>query len=335
MAQPTVSQVHVNVPLSYLSNVYAQEESAFVAGRVFPTVPVQNKSDVYWTFDRSDFNRNQMRKRAPGTESAGGGFKIDATGTYNCDVWSLHKDLDDQTRANADPGLNLDSSSVRWLTTQYLISREVNWAAAYFTTGVWTALRTGVSAAPGANQVLQWNDSSSTPIQDVRDAKRTVQITSGGFRPNKLVLGRQVFDTLCDHPDFIDRIKYGQTPGAPAKVTLDAMAGLFEVEEVLVMDGIQNTGAESNLALNSGESNALIGGKAALLIYTPATYGLQTPSCGYTFVWNGLFGATGMGSRIKSFYMPWIESTRIEIDAAYALKVVSADLGCFFTTVIA
>lgn len=345
MAQPTLSDVHVNALLTNLSLMYAQEEAAFVARRVFPIVPVTKASDRYVVYSRADFNRNQMRKRAPSTESAGGGYKIDNTPTYSVDVWSLHKDIDDQVRANADAILNLDLEATRWLVNQSLISREVDWASNFFG-NVWTTLKTGVAAAPGANQFLQWNDANSSPIKDVRDAKRSVQL-AGLYRPNKIVLGRPVFDALCDHPDFIDRIKYGQTPGRPARVTLDAMAGLFELDEVLVMDAILNTGPEGvgpdsgGTDINAGESNKFIGGasgvdgKAALLLYVPPAPGIMTPGAGYTFSWTGFFGATVAGERIKQFYIPQIESTRVEMDAAYAHKLVGKDLGCYFATAIA
>jgi hypothetical protein len=49
-----------------------------------------------------------------------------------------------------------------------LIAREVTWASKYFTTGVWTGAVTGVSGAPGANQVKQWNDAARRPIEDVK-----------------------------------------------------------------------------------------------------------------------------------------------------------------------
>lgn len=332
MAQPTLSDVHVNALLTNLSNMYMQEEEAFVATRVFPIVPVQKASDRYLTYSRADFNRNTMRKRAPSTESAGGGYKIDNTPTYSVDVWALHKDIDDQVRANADAVLSLDMEATRWLVNQSLISRENDWAAAFFA-NVWTTLVTGVSSAPSTNQVLQWNDQNSSPIVDIRNAKRAVQL-AGLYRPNKLVLGRPVFDTLCDHPDFVDRIKYGQTPGKPAKVTLDAMAGLFELDEVLVMDSIINNGVEG-VTLNGNESNAFIGNKAALLLYTPSAPGIQTPGSGYTFSWTGYFGAALNGTRMKSFYIPQIASTRVEIEAAYVHKLISADLGAYFASIIA
>ena len=45
---------------------------------------------------------------------------------------------------------------------------------------------------------------------------------------------------LCDDPDIVDRLKYGQTAPRPAQVTKEAMAALFELDEIMVMDGIYN-----------------------------------------------------------------------------------------------
>jgi hypothetical protein len=323
--------------------MYTQEEENFVASRVFPIVPVQKASDRYVVYSRADFNRNTMRKRAPSTESAGGGYNLDNTPTYSVDVWALHKDIDDQIRANADAVLNLDLEATRWLTSQFLISKEIDWATNFFAPSLWTTNITGVAAAPAAGQVLQWNQASSTPIKDIRTAKQTVQLADGGFRPNKLVLGRPVFDVLCDHPDFVDRIKYGQTAPQPAQVTRSTMAQIFELDEVLVMDGIVNTGIEgaapdSGGALNANELNAFIGGgggKAALLVYTPSAPGLMTPGAGFTFAWTGYFGATVAGTRIGNFYIPQVKSMRMEMEAAYAHKLAGKEMAAFFNTIVA
>jgi hypothetical protein len=42
--------------------------------------------------------------------------------------------------------------------------------------------------------------------------------------PNIAVFSRPVFDKLVDHPDFIDRTKYGQTAPNPAMATRRIMA---------------------------------------------------------------------------------------------------------------
>ena len=132
MPQPTLGDVHVNRPLTNISVAYSQEAAGveFVADRAFPAIPVENKSDLYWTYNRADFNRDEMQKRALASESAGSGYDLNSTGTYNCDVWALHKDVDDQIRANSDSPLSPDRDATIFLTNKALIRRENQWAVA-------------------------------------------------------------------------------------------------------------------------------------------------------------------------------------------------------------
>lgn len=338
---PTASDVHVNKPLTNISIAFFQDAQAFVADRVFPNIPVQKQSDRYFRYDRADLMRDTMKKRAPGTESAGGGYKLDNTPTYFCDVWALHKDIDDQIRANADDPLNMDRDATMFLSEQAMISREVQWMSTFFTTGVWTGVTgsaadiTGVAASPSTNEVLQWNDASSTPIEDVRAYGDTIhQLT--GKRANKLTLGRQVWTQLVDHADLVDRVKYSGGVGNsnPAMVTRQAVASILELEQVLVADGIKNTAAE-NPSFETAMSLSFIAGKNGLLSYAPPSASILQPSAGYTFSWTGLMGAGSMGGRVKRFRMENLESDRVEIQMAYDHKAVSTDCAVFFSSIVA
>ena len=254
---------------------------------------------------------------------------MDNTPTYYCPVFAFHKDIDDQTLANADAVLNLDREAVTYVTQKALIKREKLWVNGYFKAGVWTNDYTGVASAPSGAQFLQWNDANSTPIENVRALKRKI-LESTGFEPNVLTLGRPVYDALVDHPDIIDRIKYGQTPGSAAVAGRDSLARLFEVERIEVSNAIENAAKEGQTA-----SHAFIAGKAALLTYSAPAPGLMTPSAGYTFSWTGHMGAGNEGGRIKQFRMEPLASDRVEIEMAWATKLVAADLGAFIASAVA
>lgn len=326
--QPTPGDVHVNTPLTNISIAYLQNAANFVAARVFPNIPVSKQSDRYYTYERGDFNRDEMAERAPGTESAGSGYRLDNTPTYYAPVYAIHKDIPDQVRSNADAMLNQDREAVAFVTHKALIKREKIWVNRYFAGGIWTFDYDGVASAPGANQVLQWSDANSNPIENVRFAKRAI-LESTGFEPNKLVLGRAVYDVLLDHPDIIDRVKYGQTPGAPAMASRQKLAELFEVDSIEVSNAIENTAKEGQTAAHS-----FIAGKKALLTYAAPNPGLMTPSAGYTFSWTGHLGAGAEGNRIKQFRLEQIASDRVEIEMAFDAKLVAADLGFFWDSIV-
>lgn len=320
--QPGLGDVHVDRPLTNVSVAYIQRAEGFVADRVFPRVPVGKKSDKYFRYPREFFLRDEMQQRAPGTESAGVTYALEQD-SYSCDVWALHVNVADQVRDNADNPLQPDREATELLTQQALLRREKSWAAAFFATSIWTNERAGVASGPTGTQFLRWDEAASTPIEDVRTAKRTVH-GSTGMRPNKLVLGRAVYDALLDHPDLVGRVDRGQTTGT-ALVMRQTLAALFELDEVLVMDGIENTAVEG-----AAGSYSFIGGKHALLVYAPPSPSLMVPSAGYTFVWSGFMGAGNMGNRIKRFRMEHLSSDRIEIETAFDQKLVAADLGAFF-----
>lgn len=329
MPQPTAGDVHVNRPLTNISIAMVQDAANFVAARVFPSISVASKSDTYYVYDRGEFNRDEMEERAPSTETAGGGYTVDATPTYNCRLHGFHKDIDDQIRSNADSQFQLDREATIFVTNKALVKREKLWVSKFFAGGLWTNDWDGVSAGPGANQVLQWSDPASTPIENVRAAKTSV-LESTGFRPNTLVLGQRVADALMDHPDFVDRVKYGQTNGGPAMVDEAVLARLFGVERVMVMAAIENTAAKG-----ATNAHSFIGGKKALLCYSAPTPGLMTPSAGYTFSWTGHLGAGAEGNRIKKFRMENLSSDRVEIEMAFDQKMIAADLGFFWDTIVA
>jgi hypothetical protein len=325
MPQPTRGDVHVNAPLTNISIAYIQNSRNFIADRFFPNIPVSKQSDRYYTYDRGDFNRDEMKRRAPGTESAGGGYALDNTPTYYCPVWAYHKDVDDQVRANSDSVLGPDRDATIFVSQKALIRRERSFAANALVTGVWTNEKTGVNSdVNAATEFLIWNDANSDPITDIRTAKRTV-LELTGFEPNKLALGKAVYDALVDHPDLVDRVKYGQTPGAPAEVNASSLAQLFDLDEVLVSKAIHNSAAK-----NATESSAFISGNHALLAYVAPNPGIMIPSAGYTFSWNGWMGASSMGHRIKRFRMEHLESDRVEAQMAFDHNIVAADCGYFF-----
>ena len=96
MGQPTRSQVHaIDVPLTNVSTAYWQDDDQFIATKVFPVIPVEHKTDKFYTYTKADWFRDEAKPRADASESAGSGWGM-STGSYSCDVFALHKDIGDQ-----------------------------------------------------------------------------------------------------------------------------------------------------------------------------------------------------------------------------------------------
>lgn len=319
MPQPTTTDVHVDAILTNISVAYIQEQGNFIANTVFPSVPVEKQSDKFFKYTKGDWFRDEAQLRAPATESAGSGYGL-STDNYSTKVYAFHKDVDDQVRANSDTPLNPDRDATTFVTQRMLLRQEIDWSSTYFTTGVWATDKTG-----GTDFTVWSNYTSSDPIEDIEAGKSTM-LTSTGFMPNTLVLGYDVFRQLRHHPDVVDRIKYTSSE-VPAEGILSR---LFGVDRVLVTRAIKNSGAEG-----AADSFAQVHGKNAALYYVAPSPGLLTPSAGYQFVWRGVSDGMGQNIGITRFRMPELRADRIEAQMAWDYKVVSSDLGYFFSGCVA
>lgn len=324
MPQPTRSQVHIDRPLTNISVAFQQNQSDYIAARVFPQVPVQKQSDQYFTYDKDQWFRTDAQVRAPSTESAGSGYTLN-NDNYFAFPYALHKDIDDQLRANADSPINLEREATQFVTNQLLLKRDKDWATNYFGASIWTSDRTGVSAAPTGAQFLQWDQAGSDPIQDIQDEAIAQKVLTG-LMPNTLVIGQEVYNVLRNHAAVTERIKYTRDT---LNITPALLAQAFDVRRVLVASAVENTAAEGAAA-----SMSFIYGKAGLLCYAAPNPGLMTASAGYIFSWTGLLG-NAFGTTISRFRMDELKSDRVEGEMAYDMKVVAPDLGSFFATAIA
>ena len=333
MPMPTQADLHINIPLTNVSIAYMQSADSYVADKVFPAVPVEKQSNLYWKFSKSDWRRQDVKRRAPGTETPGVGWN-QTTDQYFCHVYGVHKDIADQERANADSQFNLEKTATEFITNQHLLRRDVDWAANYFTSGVWATQRSGVtSGAVAGTSYIQWDQAASDPIGDV--ARYFIEFRRlTGFAPNIAVLGPHVMNALKQHPDIIDRIKYTQR----GIVTEDLIATLFDIDELYVSYATLSSGPQINDSVqqDAAATYAFIGDATSVLFaYAPSSPSLMTPSAGYTFTWRGYLGGNAKGVRVKRFRMEHIASDRIEAEQTYDLKAVSLDMGLFLASTVA
>src|SRR5574343_1120231 len=237
---PSGSTLYVSQPLTNVSIGYQQgpDGRRYVADQVFPQVPVARQGDLYWKYNKGDWFRGQAERRAPATETVGGGWEV-TTDTYYDHVYGFHKDVDDQTRANASNMFNLERDATLFVTQNLLQKRERLFVSSYMTTGVWTGATgigggasgadlTGGSSA-GSNQFIQWDRSGSDPIADI-NTQIIGMAAKTGYRPNTMVVGPQVWDALTRNTAVLERIKYSER----GIITEDLLRSLFNVDRFLV-----------------------------------------------------------------------------------------------------
>lgn len=332
MPSPTVQDVHVAAALTNVAVAYLQDESHYIADKIFPMVPVQHQTDVYFVWSKADFFRDEAQQRSDATESAGTGVNV-TTQSYAAKVWALHQDLGTQIRSNADPAIDLDVVSTRQLMQKLLIRRDRFFVSKYMTTGVWGTDATGTSASgggiPGTSSPVYWDDDANgDPFTDIAFGQTTV-LQNTGFLPNVLLISWNVFQALRKHPLIIDRIKY-TNPAFAGTVTPKLLAQAFDIEEVVVSMAVYNSAAENLTA-----SMSFVAPKSALLVYRPPQAGLMIPSAGYTFGWQGFTGLNNLGVRVAQIPMNWLGlgTIRNEAEMAFDMQIVGKDLGFYFSVI--
>ena len=324
MPQPTGSDLHIDTYLSNLGIAYLNDPSEYIADVVFPVVNVNHRSDLYPVYKKGYWFRDEAKKRAPLTESAGGGYELDDPAKYFCDRWGFHKDIPDDDIDNQDDVFDLEDDATAFVIEKLRLRRERDWAAKYFA-NVWTS-----TVAGGGVDFTSWDVAGSNPIVDVENWKAAVKILTG-IKPNVLVLPDRVHQAVKNNAEITDRFKY--TRGGP--ITAGILASIFEIDRYLVAGALHAPNEEGDA--NEDTLEFILDETSALLVYAAPRPSRRRPSGGYTFRWNRprIGGKSGdrLETTIKKWYIKEIEGTRIEGGLHEDQKMVAADCGIFITDI--
>jgi len=136
-----------------------------------------------------------------------------------------------------------------------------------------------------------------------------------------------VHDALTENADIKDRIKYVERITGKA-FTNQNMADLFGIENYVIAGATYNSAKEGA----TKSMGMILNADNIALYYSAPNPGLKVPSAGYIFDWSGYIGA--QGQQMSTMRMDPLKADRVEIEAAFDMKQVAADLGVFFTDVL-
>jgi len=310
MANPTSRTVHIDTAMTNISVAY--RNPGYIAEQVFPNVPVQHQSDKYFVFSKASWFRNEAGPRAPGTRGPEVEYSISSS-VYACKPVSATKTIPDEMVDNADQPLQPRRDATEFVTDKVLMYLEVDVAGHVFGTSMWSA-----SGARGSSSgSLYWDNDSSDPLADVEVARETI-ISNIGRAPNVMVMGREVWTHLKNHPDLLDRIRYSAT----GMITVDRARELLEIERILIGDSIYTTSAEGATATYS-----YIWGKFVWLGWVPPNAGLMVPAAGYVLSWKN--------RTIERFRREEEKTDAMRCEMNYDVVPTAPDAGFLYKTVVA
>lgn len=257
----------VSPMLTKIALAYKNED--YIADKIFPSMPVDKQSGKHFVYDKGRFRINSTL-RAKGANANEVTLKLATGSTYFCDDHALRQFVPDEDVDNAV----IKGSPVIDATENVVDMLKIDKEKALATYMANTANLTQNTTLTTTDQ---WSDFvNSDPFTDIETAKSTVH-ASIMQKPNTLIMGKEVFDKLKNHPDLLDRVKWS----ARGVLTIEIMKELFGVDNVIIGATGYNSAAE-------GQTDAMsyVWGKNAWLAYISPKKTGKFVTFGVTYDWK-------------------------------------------------
>lgn len=298
-----------------LTNVaIAYKNDAYIAEEIFPSFPVAKQSGKHFVYDRGMF-RTTDNLRGQGSNSNEVTVSVTAGTAYYAEDHALKVFVSDEDVKNAITPTSPFVDATEYVTQLNMVAREVELAGMLANTAVMTANTT-------LSGTSQWSDYvNSDPIGVLRTGMQTVHAAIG-TDPNVLILGKQVYDKLVDHPAFTERVKYSQL----GVMTPELLARIVGVEKVLVGGAHKTTSAEGQT-----ETTGYIWGKHAILAYVNPKIAPKMITLGLTYTFE-----TMKVERLRGSDEEDRKGTYVRVgDHYYDQKLVAAGAGYLIKNAVA
>lgn len=301
--------IRVSRPLTNLSVKYTNSE--YIANEVLGSVAVKNESDQYWVFD-SD-RRMEDTLRANGAQANAVNWKASVS-SYNVEEHTLKDVITDRDYANADSPLELDKTTSENLIDKILLRQEYDAATLLFTTTTFSNNTTLTSATS-----WRYNTITSAPILNYLSATGVI-IANSGKRPNKIIMGWEVFANLKENANVYGRIQYVEK----SILTEEIMASVFDVNMVHVGTSVRETAKEG-----ATSDIGFIWGNDSVIGYFDKKPGLKK----ITAATNFRVKQYGSPYKVKKYRSEDVEGNWIECQSMYVAKAIATSCGYLFKTV--
>jgi hypothetical protein len=255
----------------------AYRNKSFIADGVLPRVPVSTEEFKYMEYPIEESfalpDTHVGRKGKPNEIELSATEQTASTDDYGLEDAIPQKDID-----NAPKGYDPIDRSTEQLADYILLDREVRTAN----------MVQNAANYPAGNKVqLAGTDQFSDYVNSDPLGVITAGLDSCLVRPNIMTLGRSIATTLAMHPQIVKAI-HGNS-GDAGIVTRQALANLFELEEVLVGESYLNTAKKGQAA-----SLARVWGNHISLIHRNKMADTRN---GLTFGLTAQWGSRVAGSR--------------------------------------
>ncbi len=261
------------------------DRQGFIAGRVLPTTEVGAASGTYGVVPLEQLLQNKSTRRAMGSAYPRGSWEYDDA-SYATEEHGWEEPVDNRESNIYRDYFDAELVAASRARDFVLRAREIRAAELVQNASTWSATSVGT----------EWSTISATPIANIRAASQLMFEETGRYA-NALIINREVFINLRKVTEIITRIASAGAGDATkaSDITAGMLAQVFDLDDVIVADGAQNTANEGQ----TGDVSAIWSSEYASVVRLVRTNDIREPGLGRTFH----YGADGsqMGALIEEY----------------------------------
>lgn len=310
MGLSTGKDLHVDQHLTNVAINYRPQN--LIADMIAPIVPVDKQSNSYPIFSRQEAFAIEDTTRAPGTEARKVTRSV-SSAKYDAVNYALARDITVEDAANMDQAYRyeLDTGA-----SAYIVGKlGLDWERRVTNLAV-------VSASVGSVFVCnsQWGAAGANAGDPIVGVFQLIEYVQGatGQRPNSLWYGWKAWNRFRRNyhaRNFLQGVNNGG-----GTIRREQVAGLFEVNRVIVSDALYHTANEAQPTYTLDNAMA----DQVIAYYAPTAPSREEPSWFYSFRWQN----PQLPAPLTVFRHPYDSRKQIEtIEAGYYQDeiVVGAD----------
>jgi hypothetical protein len=317
---PQASSLYQSPLLSQIAVDFKNRD--YIADKILTPVQVPKMLGQYLVWDKGiTFKRQRTEMAQDGTPNR---IDLKATKTpFSLNTHALMASVDPLERDQA-PEAQIEAMKVSKLANALLLDREIRVAQALVEPTQYGSNTDDLSG----NDL--WSDVDSDPVRAVMEAHDTLP-----KHANKFVTNRAVISALRVHPKILEALQFTSSSGL---ASLEQLARLFEVDEILIGDAFVDTagdGLAEDKELVWQEASGT--GGMALLCYvdpSPPSPLMDQPTIGYLPTMGG-------GQPTMQTYR-WVEPgrgtaggvTNIKVETHYKPLISAPSMGFLWTSVL-
>lgn len=269
MGLSTGRDLHVDQNLTGMAINY--RPTGMIADQIFPIIPVDKETDQYPVFNQAEAFaiESTIRSRSAMAQKVTRSVSSD---NYSAKNYALGHDMPVEDWVNMDAAYAFE---LQVGASQYLIDKLwLDWDRR-----ILSRIGSASNVSTGFLPASSWTGANGDPVSQIFQVIEQVQGTTA-YRPNKLIFGWRAMNLFRRNLQ-VRNFLLGTNNGG-GTVSEEQVAGIFDVEKVMIARAFYNTAGEGRALSLANTFPA----DAVLAYYCPSAPSRFVPSFAYTFRWQ-------------------------------------------------